>query len=438
MSQERYKSPVRIGLLGCGVVGGGVLRLLNENKSYLALRIGAPIEVSHVLVRDPAKERVPECRPEWLTTSPAAIFDNDQVDLVVEVMGGEQPAKSYIERAIAAGKGVVTANKLLIAKHGPRLIEAAIAQRVDLAFEASVGGGIPIIRTLREALASDSVSSVHAILNGTCNYILTRMRDAGISFTAALDEAQKLGYAEADPTLDVDGHDAAQKLTVASMLAFDAQVDPSDLLVEGIRAVDEIDFRFADRFGFTVKHLGIGHDRGERLELRVHPALIRKNSVLANVDGVLNGVFLMGRALGPCLLVGRGAGDMPTAVSVVADIVDVARSRLEGEPGLLTRSIQLTHKQLVPVDSIETRYYLRFDVGDHPGVVGSIASVLGHEGISIEQMVQDGRARGADDSVPVCLITHVSSESAVRRSFNAIGAQPYMKRPPRLIRIEDV
>ncbi|HET9934581.1 MAG TPA: homoserine dehydrogenase, partial [Polyangiaceae bacterium] len=349
-----------------------------------------------------------------------------------------EPAKTYIERAIEAGKGVVTANKLLIAKHGPRLIEAAIRQRVDLAFEASVGGGIPIIRTLREALASDSVSSVHAILNGTCNYILTRMREAKLPFPAALAEAQKLGYAEADPTLDVDGHDAAQKLAVASMLAFDAQVDNAQILVEGIREIDEIDFRFADRFGFTLKHLGIGHDRGDKLELRVHPALIRKTSVLANVDGVLNGVFLMGRALGPCLLVGRGAGDMPTAVSVVADIVDVARSRIEGEPGLLTRSIQLSARELLPQDRIATRYYLRFDVGDHPGVVGRIASALGQEGVSIEQMVQEGQGQGQDHAVPVCLTTHVTSEGAVRRALRAIASQSFLKSPPRLIRIEDV
>jgi homoserine dehydrogenase len=352
-------------------------------------------------------------------------------------MGGEEPAKALVERAIRSGKGVVSANKLLIAKHGPALIQAAIDHRVDLAFEASVGGGIPIIRTLREALASDSVASVHAILNGTCNYILTRMRDAHIGFADALEEAQKLGYAEADPTLDVDGHDAAQKLIVASMLAFDARVD-EPILVEGIRAIDEIDFRFADRFGFTLKHLGIGHDRGDRLELRVHPALIPKTSVLANVDGVLNGVFLMGRALGPCLLVGRGAGDMPTAVSVVADIVDVARSRLEGEPGLSTRSIQLSRRPLVAQENIQTRYYLRFDVDDHPGVVGHLASVLGQEGVSIEQMVQEGRAKEAHDAVPICLTTHRTSEGGVRRAVENISSQPFMKGPPRFIRIEDV
>jgi homoserine dehydrogenase len=432
------KSTVRVALLGCGTVGGGVLRLLRENSSFLASRVGARIEVTHVLVRDPKKQRVEECKSDWITTDPEVIFADKSVDVVVEVMGGEQPAERYITRALGAGQAVVTANKLLIARHGPKLVADAIARKVDLAFEASVGGGIPIIRTLREALASDSVSSVHAILNGTSNYILTRMRDAGLSFGAALKEAQDLGYAEAEPSLDVDGHDAAQKLIVMAMLAFGAQVDPAGMLVEGIRALDEIDFRFAERFGYTLKHLGIGHDRGERVELRVHPALVRKTSVLANVDGVLNGMFVMGRALGPCLLVGRGAGDMPTAVSVVADLVDVARARMGGEPGLMTRGIQLKARPLLPNEDVETRYYLRFDVADHPGVVGAIASTLGTEGVSIEQMVQDGRARGAEHGVPVCILTHSCREGSVRRALAGVQSKAFLKGAPRLIRIEEV
>jgi homoserine dehydrogenase len=434
---EREKSPVRISLLGCGTVGGGVLRLLEENKSFLALRAGGDIEVTHVLVKSPSKPRVAECKKEWITTDPDVIFNDPRVDVVVEVMGGEHPAYDYIERAIAAGKGVVTANKLLIAKHGPELVRKAISSRVDLAFEASVGGGIPIIRTLREALASDSVASVHGILNGTCNYILTRMRE-GMSFAVALKQAQELGYAEADPTLDVGGHDAAQKLVVMAMLAFGASVNAADIMVEGISEIEEVDLQFADRFGYRIKHLGIGYDRGERVELRVHPALVGKNSVLANVDGVLNGVFVEGRALGPCLLVGRGAGDMPTAVSVVADIVDVARSRLEGQPGLTTRGIQLKERAVMPIEEVETRYYLRFAVGDHPGVLGHIASALGAEGVSIEQMVQEGRALEAHDAVPVCIITHRCSEGSVRRAVKAIESKAFLKGTPRLLRIEDV
>jgi homoserine dehydrogenase len=435
---ESQKAPVKIALLGCGTVGGGVLRLLEDNHEFLASRVGAPLEVKHVLVRDLGKERTKECKREWLTTDPEKLFGDPAVDLVVEVIGGENPARSYLDRALKSGRSVVTANKFLISKHGPELIGAAIDNRVDLAFEASVGGGIPIIRTLREALASDTVSSVHAILNGTCNYILTRMRQDGLSFAAALKEAQELGYAEADPTLDVGGGDAAQKLSVVSMLAFDTSISTDEFLIEGIQGVEDIDFRFADRFGFTLKHLCIGHDRGEQVELRAHPALVPKNSVLANIDGVLNGVFLMGRALGPCLLVGRGAGDMPTAVSVVADIVDVASSRIHGESGLATRGIQLRKRPVMSPDEIVTRYYLRFDVGDHPGVLGRIASALGAEGVSIEQMVQEGRASGEGDAVPVCILTHQTKEGAVRRAIASIEAQSILKSKARLIRIEDV
>jgi homoserine dehydrogenase len=437
VNPERGKSPVRIALLGCGTVGGGVLRLIQENADFLATRVGAPIEIAHVLVRDAVKDRVAECRREWLTTDPEVVFADPEVDLFVEVMGGEEPAKTYLERAIASGKGVVTANKYLLAKHGPALVKAAISARVDLAFEASVGGGIPVIRTLREALSSDWVSSVHGILNGTCNYILTRMRDEGLGFDAVLADAQRLGYAEADPSLDVDGHDAAQKLVVITLLAFGASVDPSLVPVEGIRGIEQIDFQFANRFGFTIKHLAIGRELGERVVLRVHPALIPKSSVLANIDGVLNGVFIVGRALGPCLLVGRGAGDMPTAVSVVADIVDVARSHREGEPGLGTRSIQIENRELVPLEELRARYYLRFDVADHPGVLGMIATALGRYSVSIEQVVQEGRAREGG-GVPVMIITHACAERAVRDAIRDISREAVMKGAPLVIRIEDV
>jgi homoserine dehydrogenase len=438
VAREGAKSPVKIGLLGCGTVGGGVIRLITENGDYLASRIGARLEITRVLVRDEGKERSPECRREWLTTNPEDVFGDQDLDMVVEVMGGEEPANSYIERAIRQGYGIVTANKLLLAKHGPALMEQAIARGVDLAFEASVGGGIPIVRTLREALTSDWVVSVHAILNGTCNYILTRMRDEKLPFSEVLRDAQKLGYAESDPTLDVDGHDAAQKLVLLSMLAFGARMDATELHVEGIRAIDQLDFEFAERFGFTIKHLAIGHDFGDKLLLRVHPALVQKSSVLANIDGVLNGVFVVGKALGPCLLVGRGAGAMPTAVSVVADIVDVARSKIEGAAGLATRGIQLKSRQIVPMAEVRARYYLRFDVADHPGVLAIIAGALGKQDVSIAQMVQDDRATEAEGTVPVLIITHHSDEGSVRRAIDSIARERFMKGTPRLIRIEDV
>lgn len=437
MSPQRVKFPVRITLLGCGTVGGGVIQLIRDNAEYLASRVGAPLEVTKVLVRDINKQRVPECQPEWLTTDPKEAF-GDETDLVVEVMGGEEPANGFLERAIREGKGVVTANKLLLAKRGPDLVEQAVGAGVDLAFEASVGGGIPIIRTLREALTSDWVQSVHAILNGTCNYILTQMSEQGTSFDDALAKAQELGYAEAEPSLDVDGHDAAQKLVVMSMLAFGAKVDIAQVPVEGIRAIDELDFRFAERFDMTIKHLAIGHDRGDKIELRVHPAMVPKRSVLANISGVLNGALVQGRALGPCLTVGPGAGAMPTAVSVVADIVDVARSKREGEPGLSTRGMQMKSRPLAPPDEVESRYYLRFDVADEPGALATIATALGDHGVSVEQMVQDGRAAEVGGAVPVVIITHTGREGSVRKAIASFEKAPFMRGAAKLVRIEDV
>lgn len=430
--------PVRIAMLGCGTVGQGVIRLLRENGKYLASRVGAPLEITRVLVRDAAKARGEGCDPAWVTTDPEVALGDERTDLVVEVMGGEEPANSYIQRALGDGKGVVTANKLLLARRGPELVQRAVQNGVDLAFEASVGGGIPLIRTLREALTSDWVTSVHALLNGTCNYVLTRVRDEGLSVDEVVRQAQELGYAESDPTLDVGGHDAAQKLAVMSMLAFGARVDESEFNVEGILGLDQTDFAFAERFGFTIKHLAIGHDYGDRISLAVHPAMISKTSVLANIDGVLNGALIRGRALGPCLLVGRGAGDMPTAVSVVADMVDVARSRMGGASGLATRGIQLARRPLVPASEIECRYYLRFDVSDEPGVLATVAGALGRHGVSIEQMIQEGRAPSQDEPVAVIIVAHRSCEGPVRTALAEVATEPFMRAEPRLIRIEDV
>jgi homoserine dehydrogenase len=436
--QKNVPNKIRVALLGCGTVGGGVIRLLQEGREHLRARVGAELEIAHVLVRDPARVRVAECDPRWLTTDASKVLDDPSVDLVAEVMGGENPACQYLERAIAAGKSVVSANKLLLARRGPALLTQAAERGVDLAFEASVGGGIPVIRTLRDSLTSDWVSSVHALLNGTCNYILTRMRDEGSAFESVLLDAQKLGYAEAEPSLDVDGHDAAQKLVVLAMLAFGAQVDDKAVHVEGIRQIDAVDFRFAERFGFALKHLAIGRERGPALELRVHPALVPVASPLAGVNGVLNGVFVHGRALGPCLLVGRGAGEMPTAVSVVADIVDVARARVAGAGGLWTRAIRTQSRPLVPMSELQSRYYLRFDVADEPGVLASIAGALGAQGVSVEHMVQEGRATDQSAAVNILMITHSCAEGAVTRALSQVAGARFMQRAPRLIRIEDM
>jgi homoserine dehydrogenase len=429
---------MKIALLGCGTVGGGAIQLLRANADYLASSVGARLEVARVVVRDMEKERVPELDRALLTRDVDAVLADPSIDVFVEVMGGVDPAKGYVERALDSKRSVVTANKMLLALHGPALVDRAIASGVDLAFEGSVGGGIPIIRTLREALASDWVDALQGIVNGTCNYMLTRMRQDGLSFDEALREAQQKGYAEAEPSLDVDGHDAAHKLVVLAMVAFGARLEgDAGVFTAGIRGVEAIDHRFAERFGFIIKHLAIGRDRGKNLELRVHPALVAKDTTLANVGGVLNAIALHGRALGPCLLSGRGAGDLPTAVSVVADVIDVARARFSGVPGLMTRGIQLEDRPLMPMADVESRYYLRFQVLDRPGVLARIAGALGDGGVSIEQMVQEGRGDTSGTPVQVVMLTHVARERDVDAALAKIAASDFVAKPTRLLRIHD-
>ncbi len=425
---------IKVGLLGCGTVGGGVIQLLRANAAYLEARVGASLDVARVLVRDPDKERVPELDRARLTTDPEAVLGDSSIDVIVEVMGGVDPARAYLGRAIEAGKQVVTANKMLLALHGGELLECAKKRGVDLAFEGAVGGGIPVIRVLRDALASDTIASLSGIVNGTSNYILTRMRQDGLSFEAALKEAQEKGYAEADPGLDVDGGDAAHKLVVLAMLAFGARLDGADIPTEGIRGVEPVDHAFAERFGYVVKHLAVAKDRDDAIEMRVHPALVAKDSPLANINGVLNAIAIEGRALGPCLLSGRGAGDLPTAVSVVADVVDAAIAKKSGVAGQSTRAIRLSPRAVAPMAGVEGRYYFRFSVFDRPGVLARITGALGERGVSIEQMVQQGRG-SADVPVDVVMMTHDTTESSVQAALGTIAASDFVAKPPRMIRV---
>ena len=432
-------SAIRIGLLGCGTVGGGVIRLLNENAANLATRVGANLEVVRVLVRDPKKERVPELVKKVLTTKEDDVLNDASLDLVVEVMGGVDPTRSYVERAIDAGKSVVTANKMLLALSGAQLIERAAKAGVDIAFEGAVGGGIPIVRTLRESLASDQILELSGIVNGTCNYILTRMRQhtgpGPLSFADAVKEAQELGYAEADPTLDVGGHDAAHKLVVLAMLAFGARVPHESVHTEGIDQIESSDHDFVARFGYAIKHLAIGKERGDSVELRVHPALVPRDTAIANVNGVLNAIAIEGRALGPCLLSGRGAGDMPTAVSVVADIVDVARARHAGKQGNLSRAVNLRDRKVSPIDDVECAHYIRFRVFDKPGVLAKICGALGEAHVSIEQMVQVGGGDNQGKEADIVMTTHSARDGDVRRALESIGKSDYAVTKPRRIRI---
>ncbi len=425
--------PVTLGLLGCGTVGGGVLQLLSRNAGKLAGHVGAPLELAGVLVRDRDKPRVAECDRSLLVSDGAALVRDPRVDVVVEVMGGAG-AFELIAAALEAKKSVVTANKLLIATRGDELLALAAEKGADLAFEGAVGGGIPIVRTLRDAFASDEVEALGGIVNGTCNYVLTRMLEERLGMAEAVKFAQELGYAEADPSMDIDGHDAAHKLHILALLAFGAWVPPGAIAVEGIRRIEAVDHRFANRFGYRIKHLVIGRDHGERIELRVHPTLVPKKSVLANVSGVLNGVLVHGRALGPCLVTGRGAGSLPTAVSVVSDVLDVARAVVARVSGLMTRAIRPGRRELLPLGEIESRYYIRFTVKDEPGVMARLAGALAHERVSIEQMVQDGEAQ--DKGATVVMITHRAREAAVQAALASLAGQAFLAEPPRLVRIE--
>jgi len=432
---------IRVGLLGCGTVGGGVVQLLAANASYLEARVGAPLHLARVAVRDRDKDRVADLPREKLTTDAHAVVSDPTIDVVVEVMGGITPAQALIEHAIDSGKQVVTANKMLLAKHGVTLLERAKSRGVDLAFEGAVGGGIPVIRVLRDALASDTIASLVGIVNGTSNYILSRMRSDGLTFEAALAEAQAKGYAEADPSLDVDGGDASHKLAVLAMLAFGASVDGNAIFTEGIRSIAPIDHEFAARFGYVIKHLAIANDRGAStgsgsgpLELRVHPALVAKESPLANIHGVLNAIAVEGRALGPCVLSGRGAGDLPTAVSVVADLVDVAVAKRSGVSGQSTRAVQLQPRAVAPMDDVEGRYYFRFTVFDRPGVLARIAGALGERGVSIEQLVQHKKGR-SDVPVEVVMLTHDAKESSVRQACRVIESSDFVAQPLRVLRV---
>ena len=321
-------SSIRIGLIGCGVVGTGILRLLRDNSETIRRRLGAPIEVRAIAVQDAKKTRDEVIPTELISDDAKTTVTREDIDVVVEVMGGIEPARTYVCAALEAGKQVVTANKALIAEEGDTLLALAESRKVDLYFEAAVAGGIPIIRVLREALASDRIVSLRGIVNGTSNYILSRMQQAGLEFSVALQEAQQQGYAEADPSLDIHGGDAAHKLAILTTLAYGVRVHPSEILTEGITSITSLDVALAQRFGFVVKPLAVAKPQGHHLEIRVHPALVPTGSVLSTISGALNAVHLEGAMLGPCLLSGPGAGALPTAMSVVSDIVDVGRNML--------------------------------------------------------------------------------------------------------------
>jgi homoserine dehydrogenase len=427
---------IGVGLLGLGNVGAGVVKLLDDNAAAIEARLGARLAVRAIAVRAPEKERAVPVDRKLLTTDIDSVIDRDDVEIVLELIGGEVEAREAALRAFRRKKHLVTANKALLAVHGEEVFAAAEASGVDLYYEAAVCGGVPVIRALREGLASDRVQRIVGIVNGTSNYILSEMAGKGRTFADVLAEAQKLGYAEADPTLDVGGGDAAHKLAILVMLCFGTTVDVRGIFMEGISRLDPIDFEYAARFGYVIKPLVIAAEHENGIEARVHPAMVPESWLLAAVPGAKNALYVDSYALGSSLYYGAGAGMMPTAMAVVSDLIEVCRNIQAGSTGAMPlRSYRaLVHKPLRDMGELRSRYYLRFDVLDRPGVLGQILTVLGDHEVSIAQVVQDG-PRDPDRPVKVVVLTHTAREGNVRHALQQIGKLTVVVERAALIRI---
>ncbi len=432
---------IKVGLLGFGTVGSGVVRLLTEQREMLARRLGTDLVLARIADPDLERPRPVTVPRELLTARAADVLDDPEIDIVVELIGGLDPARDYMLTAIERGKHVVTANKALLAHHGNELLAAAAAQGVEIAFEAAVCGGIPIIVALRQGLAANRIQELFGILNGTCNYILTQMSQHGMSYAQALAEAQAAGYAEADPTLDVEGIDTAHKLTILMSLAYGARLDLESIAVAGISRLDPLDLQFAREFGYRLKLLAITRDDGHRVEARVHPTLIPKNHMLSRVTGAMNAVYLTGDAAGPILLYGQGAGMMPTASAVVSDILDLARNLTHGAAGRvppLGCRLALESTRLIkPMNDLVTNYYFRFAALDRPGVLSQVSGILGKYGISIAAVIQKGRVQGEAGTVPIVMITHEAREADALQALKEIDRLPVVSPPAIFYRIED-
>ena len=415
--------PVKVGLLGLGTVGGGTLNVLHRNATEISRRAGRDIVVSHAAAREYNADDLEGLDRVRVSDDAFAVVRDPEVDMVVELIGGYSPARELVLEAIANGKHVVTANKALIALHGNEIFKAAQEKGVTVAFEAAVAGGIPIIKALREGLAANHIEWIAGIINGTGNFILTEMRDKGRNFADVLKEAQALGYAEADPTFDVEGIDAAHKLTILASIAFGIPLQFEATYTEGISNITREDVAYAEELGYRIKHLGLTRRTDAGVELRVHPTLIPERRLIANVDGVMNAVLVMGDAVGPTLYYGAGAGAEPTASAVVADLVDVVRvltSDPENRvPHLAFQADALSDLPILEMDQVETAYYLRMLAEDRPGVLAEVTRILGDAGISIEAIIQK-EPRPGTDKVDIILLTHRVREASMNDAIAAI------------------
>lgn len=430
---------INVGLLGCGTVGTGVAKLLIDSYRVISERLGTTLNLKRVADIDIITDRGIQFDEGVLTTDANAIVNDPQIDIIIEMIGGEGIAKDLILKAIDSGKQVITANKALLASQGNTLFKAAAEKGVDLAFEAAVGGCMPIIKTIRESLVANRIDSMTGILNGTCNYILTKITDEKRPFDDALSEAQAKGYAEADPTLDVDGIDTAHKIAILTALAYGTEINLPNVYIEGISKITPLDVEFAEHFGYRIKLLAISKRKGNSIEARVHPTMIPFDNLLSNVNGTVNAIMVSGDAVGDIMLYGRGAGMMPTASAVISDAVDIARNLMTGTTGRVPAlSFQRDHVQdikIMPMDEIVTHYYFRFLALDRPGVLSKISGILGSHDISIQSMQQKGRK--TDGSVPVVMVSHQAKEADVQKAITEIDQLNVVGEKTVLIRIED-
>jgi len=430
---------INVGLLGCGTVGTGVAKLVIDSREVIDARLGATLNLKRVADIDIETDRGIQFSEGVLTTDANSVVNDPDIDIIIEMIGGEGIAKELILKAIENGKQVITANKALLASQGNALFKAAAEKGVDLAFEAAVGGCMPIIKAMRESLVANRIQSMIGILNGTCNYILTKITEERSAFGDALAEAQTRGYAEADPTLDVEGIDTAHKIAILTALAYGMEINLPQVYIEGITRITPLDVEFAEHFGYRIKLLAISKNHGDKIEARVHPTMIPFGNLLSNVSGTVNAVMVSGDAVGDIMLYGRGAGMMPTASAVISDVVDIARNLMaETTRRIPALSFQKNHIQnikIMSMDEIVTHYYFRFAALDRPGVLSKISGVLGNHDISIQSVQQKGRK--TDGSVPVVMVSHLAKEVDVQKALTEINHLDVVSDKPVLIRIED-
>ena len=426
---------INVGIIGFGTVGTGTVRILLENKDVLKERLGFEINLRKIAVRDIVRDRGIKVPEGVLTTDVDAVLNDPHIDIVVEVIGGIRPAKDFILKAINNGKHVVTANKALLATDGNEIFTAAQEAGIEIGFEASVAGGIPIIKVIREGLVANRIKAVYGIINGTSNYILTKMTDENVEFSVALKEAQDLGYAEADPTLDIEGIDSAHKLAILAYLSYGIPILYKNIYTEGISKISSQDIDFASELGYKVKLLAIAKEKDNEVELRVHPTMIPKDYLISKVDGPFNAVYVEGDATGSTLYYGRGAGAMPTGSAVVSDIVDIARDIKKNATGRIPVMVKtIRDVRIKKIDDVISMYYFRFSALDKPGVLSKISGILGNYNISIASVIQKGRRVG--EAVPLVVLTHEAKEKDVRQAIEEIDHLPVVMNKTVFIRVE--